>query len=397
MLALLKIIYAKHFFLKNKTNRLCYLEGIRGIAAFIVLIGHLKNVFDYDFENRTLAYFINLTHSTFLGTLLNSFIVVFVDGKLAVQIFWFMSAYVISIKLFGKHGSTYLKSAVIKRYFRLAIPVLASVLLAFGLMKLGFMYNHELEQFSGRHYPSLTEMYNFKPDFLKAIKSGLWDTFFNFKSSNSYNIVLWTMEPELFGSFFCFFLFAVFRKGSARYYFYVCFIIASVFFQYYWLTTFIISYILCDIDHTTNPFKKMLATLSAHLYAKWYYSVAVIFILIMINGLNQHFYSAYAKIFVSAGIVFSVMNAESLRNFFSKKILVWLGKISFGLYLIHIPVIYSFSCYLYLQIGLEHICNAWISSIITIAFVLTGAVIFTKFIDKQSVFISSKIAKFFVR
>lgn len=391
------VLYFKNSFLSSTKNRLYYLEGIRGIAACIVLIGHLKNIFDYDFESRTLACLIGLTHSTLLGTLLNSFIVVLVDGHLAVQIFWFMSAYVISIKLFGKYGNEYLKSAIIKRYFRLAIPVLASVLLAYGLLKMGLMYNHQLADFSHSINPTLTELYNFKPNLFQAVRSGLWDTFFSFKDSESYNIVLWTMGPELLGSFFCFFIFAVFKIRPARYYFYLLFILASVFLQYYWLTTFVISYSICDIDHTPNGLKKVSTYLTGYIYSKWYYSVGVILFLVVINGVFQQHYSAYAKIFVSAGIVFSVFNSDALQSFLSSKLLVWLGKISFSLYLVHIPIIYSLSCYLYMHIGFGHLYSAWISSIITVIVVLIVAVLFTKFVDRQAVFLSSKIANFFIK
>lgn len=383
--------------MNNKTNKLFYLEGIRGGAACIVLIGHLKNIFFYDAELQSLQYLTTITHSNFIATIINSFLVVLVDGKLSVQVFWFMSAYVISIKLFGKYGHNYLKAAFIKRYFRLAIPALGSVLLAYGLLKLGFMYNIELARFSGRPYPSLTEMYNFKPDFLLALKSGIWDAFFDFKTKDSYNIVLWTMNPELYGSFFCFILFAVFKTRPNRYFIFLFFALTSLFLEYYWLVTFILSYMLCDIDHTSNRLKKISAYLIKHIFSKWYFCVTILLLLIIINGFGQQYYSAWVKIFVSAVFVFTVMNSIFLSDFFSRKILVWTGKISFSLYLIHIPVIYSLTCYLYMHIGLSHTYNALISSVITIIFVLAAAVVYTKFIDRPATVFSNKIANIFVK
>ena len=383
--------------MKNKTNKLFYLEGIRGLAAFIVLIGHLKNIFFYDLEQHSLLYFTNLTHSTFIATIINSFLVVLLDGKLSVQIFWFMSGYVISIKLFGKYGQNYLKAAFIKRYFRLAIPVLGSVLLAYALLKVGLMYNLELAKFSGRPYPSLTEMYNFKPDFLSALRSGLWDAFFDFKSTDSYNIVLWTMNPELYGSLFCFILFAVFKTRPYRYFIYLFFILGSIFLEYYWLVTFILSYMLCDIDHTSNRLKNISTNLVKNIFSKWYFGITIILLLIIINGFDQKYYSAYVKIFVSACFVFTVMNSTFLSDFFGRKILVWMGKISFSLYLIHIPVIYSLTCYLYMHIGLSHTYNAVISSVITITFILGAAAAYTKFIDWPATGLSAKIANIFIK
>lgn len=383
--------------MKDKTDKLLYLEGIRGLAAFIVLIGHLKNIFFYDLEQHTLLYFTELTHSTFIATIINSFLVVLFDGHLSVQVFWFMSGYVISIKLFGKYGRDYLKAASIKRYFRLAIPVLGSVSLAYGLLKLGLMYNLELAEFSGRPYPSLTEMYNFKPDLAVALRSGLWDAFFDFKTKDSYNIVLWTMTPELYGSFFCFILFAVFNTRPYRYFIYLFLVLGAIFMQYYWLVTFILSYVLCDIDHTSNRLKNISDWLSKYIFSKWLFSIAIILLLIIINGFAQKYYSAYAKIFVSAVFVFTVMNSAFVRNFFSGKILVWLGKISFSLYLIHIPVIYSLTCFLYMHTGLSHTYNALVSSAITIIFVLGAAAVYTRFVDRPATGLSAKIAGVFIK
>lgn len=163
--------------MNSTTNKLYYLEGIRGVAAFIVLIAHLKNIFAPDLEVQSLHFLIRLTHSQIVGTMLNSFVYLLFAGKLSVHVFWFMSGYVLSIKLFSATGNDYLKAAVIKRYFRLAIPVLASVLLAYGLMKGGWMYNSELARVLGERYSGLNTVYNFDPDLLNAIRSGLWDSF----------------------------------------------------------------------------------------------------------------------------------------------------------------------------------------------------------------------------
>ncbi len=381
----------------NKNNKLFYLEGIRGVAAFIVLIDHLKTIFAVDLQHNSLEYFTNITHSSFLGTLLNSFVNILFDGKLAVQVFWFMSGYVISIKLFGKYGSSYLRTAFFKRYFRLAIPVLGSVLLAYGLLKLGLMYNMELVASSDREFYNLTGFYNFKPDFLMALKSGLWDSFFDFKDKDSYNTILWTMNPELYGSFFCFILFAFFKTRPNRYFIYAGLIIISLLLKYYWLVTFILGYMLCDIDHTSNRLKQIPAYLEKYFFSKWYYCITVLLLLIIINGFGQRYYSAYAKIFVSTGLVFTVMNAKILRDLFSRHLLVWLGKISFSMYLIHVPIIYSLSCYLYMKIGLTHAYNAWISSVITVIFVLGASATYTRFVDKPAIAVSVKIAKFLMR
>lgn len=379
--------------MNSTTNKLYYLEGIRGVAAFIVLIAHLKNIFAPDLEVQSLHFLIRLTHSQIVGTMLNSFVYLLFAGKLSVHVFWFMSGYVLSIKLFSATGNDYLKAAVIKRYFRLAIPVLASVLLAYGLMKGGWMYNSELARVLGERYSGLNTVYNFDPDLLNAIRSGLWDSFYTGHPVNSYNSVLWTMPPELIGSFFCFALFAVFRIMPYRYFVYAGLAILAIYFGYFWLVTFILGFFLCDIDHTSNKLKPVSNYLALYFFSKWYYRAIVLLVLIFINGFGYSDYSAYAKIVVSAVFIYTVMQSKPLQNIFSTRPLKWLGRISFGLYLIHHPIICSFTCYLYLQLGYAHCWNAIISSLLTVPVVLVAAAAFTKFIDRPAIMFSSALAK----
>ena len=85
------------------------------------------------------------------------------DGEIAVYIFWLMSAYVISINLFRKNTRNYIKSVIAKRYFRLVIPVLGSVLFAYSILTFGGMHNQLLGVASGNEW--LGRFYMFEPNF----------------------------------------------------------------------------------------------------------------------------------------------------------------------------------------------------------------------------------------
>ena len=378
---------------KNK-SRLSYLEGIRGFAAFIVLIAHFKNIVAIDLEARSELFFINLVHSDLLGRCLNSLIVVLLDGKLAVFVFWFMSGYVLSIRLFGANGMEYLKVAALKRYFRLAIPVLASVLLAYGLMKFNLMYNIQLAERSGPEFQTMKGVFNFEPNIFQALKNALFDSFFQYHYRGSYNPVLWTMGPELYGSFTCFLLFLVFRIRSWRYFIFIALMIPALWFELFWLVTFIIGYMLSDIVHTENPVKKKMEGLFEKIFSNPFLLTLSIIILVVINGLFLTFYSGYAKVLVSVGLVIVVMYSAWLRKLFSTRLLCWLGKISFSLYLIHLPLIYSLSCYLFMTLPFGFAGNTIVSGLITIIAALVLAEAFTRFIDRPAIRFSDAWARF---
>lgn len=379
--------------MEKKNAKLTYLEGIRGLAAFIVLIAHFKNIIAIDLETRTGEYFAGLTHSSLLGNCLNAFLVTLLDGKLAVFVFWFMSGYVISIRLFGVNGMQYLRRALIKRYFRLAIPVLASVLLAYVLMKYGAMYNQQVADRSGPEFQTMRGVFNFEPDFFAALKNALFDSFFNFHYRGSYNPILWTMSPELFGSFCCFFLFLVFRTWRGRYFVFAALAIAALLLQQFWLATFIAGYMLCDLSHTDNTSSRFVIQAFERIFSRAWRVGLILFILVLINGIYIKYYSGYAKVLVSAGLVIVVMNSAGLRTFFSSRLLNWLGRLSFSLYLVHLPLIYSLSCWLLICLPFGFAVNAILSGIVTIVVALLLSLVFTRWVDRPAIVFSDALAR----
>lgn len=379
----------------EKSNaRLSYLEGIRGLAAFIVLVVHFKNIIVIDLEGRVENYFTQLVGSRFLGDCLNSFLVTLLDGKLAVFIFWFMSGYVLSIRLFGTNGMQYLSQAFIKRYFRLAIPVLASVLLAYLLMRFGAIYNQQWADQSGPEFHSIRWVFNFEPSLLSAVRNALFDSFFDFHDKGSYNPILWTMGPELLGSFCCFIFFLVFKISKGRYYLLAGLAITALLLQLFWLATFIAGYLLCDLTHNENPVSRFMNQLFKQACSKTIRVFFILVVLVLINGIFIKYYSGYAKVLVSAGLVITVMYSPALRSFFGKPLLTWLGRLSFSLYLVHLPVIYSLSCWLliYLPFGVE--INAILSAMATLVTTLLLSMAFTRWVDRPAIVFSNVLARF---
>ena len=122
----------------NGGNKLLQFEGLRGFAALIVFFSHIKNTFFPSYSEPLIFYLKTLTNNKCLAIAFHSFIEILFNGFVAVDIFWIMSAYVLTMGFFKMDTEKLikqLKSSISKRYFRLMIPVAVSVLFSYAFMK----------------------------------------------------------------------------------------------------------------------------------------------------------------------------------------------------------------------------------------------------------------------
>lgn len=376
-------------------SRYLYLEGLRGVAACIVLLAHLKNSFWNDGDVKLISFLRERIPFEIVVRILHALFSFFIDGDLAVYIFWFMSGYVISIKLFGPNPKPYLIAAVSKRYFRLVIPVFGSVMIAYLLMVTGAMHNVALARVQGEAYVTgwLGNQVNFDPDLFTAIRSGIWDTFFDFRWFPNYNSALWTMNFELFGSLFCFFIFGIYGIHPKRYYAYGVLFGILFFMKSFWLCSFLAGFLLCDIDHIESPFLPMLSFFERRILSRGWLAAGAFILLLILGGLEN--YKGFSNVFVGGLLVFVVMRSRVLRLFFEVRPVLWLGRISFSLYLLHIPVLCSLGSYLYLIMDATHNVKAIVASVVT--FMVTALVSwgYTLSVDDFSIRASGWIGNIF--
>lgn len=370
-------------------NRIPYLEGIRGIAALMVVVNHLLLTFDFHQSLLTPnqenfsggAYFIHRAGQILLRTAS--------DGNFAVYIFWFMSAFVISLSAFQNPKFSFFRS-IGRRYIRLALPALASVLFAYLLLMFGVLKNQEFSQMVYSSQETWAGgLFGFESRLIFALKDGLFDTFFNFSYDTSYNTALWTMGPELLGSWMCFAIIAIFKKYNLRLVSYGILFIASCLTGYYWGASFIAGCFLSDIVAHNKMLHFKDNTIVKNKTVAFLVPLFFVTILVM-----QGYFVVYSglrnMIFSIASIVF-IMQSKFLQKFFSSKIPVWFGKISFGLYLIHIPIIASLGCGLSIHHYPLSVTTILLISFATLMISIFTGYVFTICIDKPSLKFSRKV------
>ena len=384
---------------KNPAMKLPQLEGLRGVAALAVFCAHFLLTFNKELIT-TIQNTISRQHS-FFASILNDAFDCFIGGQLAVYVFWFMSAYVISIKLFDDNcnqNNRYLHSASLKRYFRLAIPVFAVSVFCYLLHANGLMLNQQLA--AAKKNDWLIQWYNIKPDFLKMLRINLLDVFMT--GNSSYNMVLWTMKPEFMGSLLCFASFAIFGKVQHRCWWYAMILMGLAIggildTTYHFYFAFVAGLCWADFSNTKSEIaiRSWLRMLKSPFIS---IVVLVITVFIVPPMLNVTSLPAGCATFFryplrAIAITWLANDIRVIRGFLSLRPMVFLGRISFSVYLIHLPVLFSLGVYCYLHFP-ANTSAQWASFFISmITCTIFLAIVFERIIDRYSIRISNKLAE----
>lgn len=375
-------------------QKINYLEGLRGLAALIVVLGHIQLAFYPRYQDIINNYLTTQHYSPIIKGLLFSLSTFFLDGGLSVYIFWFLSAYVINIKLIQKADQAkYVHSALFKRYFRLMFPVLAMVVFTFVLLKLNLIYNKDLGNFLGANPNDWIFMhYNFEPNFFNAIKSSIFDTFFSkFNKQTTYNVVLWTMHPELYGSLVSILIFYITKNLKFRQLYFITISAMAIIIGREWIVSFLLGFLLADIKYNKSL---VVFNFSGALNAIMANKKANLILFIVLSTSFGNYSNSFSKLILSTLIVVILVYTPLLQNFFDSKILIWLGKISFGLYLIHLPLICSLPSFLLLNLNLNFEFFRVVMALFALVLSVGVAHLFTNWIDGPSIKLSNTIGKY---
>ncbi|MGE5458177.1 MAG: acyltransferase family protein [Methanococcaceae archaeon] len=380
------------------TEKITYLDGLRGIAAINVMIMHFFIVLApaMIYSNRMPSHFGNLEQffsNTPLGLI--------GAGNFSVCIFFVLSGYVLTYKYFKTRDNSIIISSAVRRYIRLFVPVFATVMLSFLLSSTGlFHYYIEAVMISGNN--NYANYWTFTPNIVDAVKQAVWGSFF--AGDGTYNPVLWTMTVEFYGSMLVFAMALLFGSQRSRWTFYLA--AAVLFFNYYYLA-FIIGMVLADTFNNKTPAFKI--------------NNKIILFIILIFGLFLGSYpigtvannSLYGFLnngvfqipkmtyhIIGAGmIMYVLLNSRWLQNVFSSPVPVFLGKISYSLYLVHFLVISSFTCALFLALYpvLSYGAAVLISCASSLLLIMPFSYLFYKYIDTAGVELSKIVYNWLVK
>jgi peptidoglycan/LPS O-acetylase OafA/YrhL len=374
-------------------NELSYLNGIRGIAAFIVFLHHFSLAF-YS------AYYNGNTHDEHLkgwevwyG---KSIFSVFTNGNFAVCIFFILSGYVLSRKYFQSGSFQTLVSGAQRRFLRLYIPVAFTLLISYLFIKFHLYYNIPVSNVahSGWWFGG---MWDFPYPTRRLAVCLLYRTMFT--GDSSFDTCLWSVSVELYYSLFVFALLALTHQSKNRLLVLCMVLFLSCLIGNGYLFSFALGISLNYIE------KKVVHNKSySNLLSAIFLICGVILGSFPSNDVIQgtvfenipkmlltkydwyHFIGAYL-------FLLSFFFSVHLRRLTGLRPFKFLGRISYSFYLLHPIIIGSFSSYLFLKLY-EHF--GYNFSVVIVCFFTVGCCfmaswIMTKYVDSYGISLSRHI------
>jgi peptidoglycan/LPS O-acetylase OafA/YrhL len=330
---------------KTPQSRLTALDGLRGVAAFVVVIFHFLSMLAPSWtpqNGHELHFFVD----TPLAVLWN--------GPFAVSVFFVLSGFVIS-GVAAKRADRLIAN-IVSRYVRLVIPVTVSVLLAWlWLVTFPANANALADAFN---VPPVWLEYTYQtpiPPFTQALADGIFLNFIN--GGSNFNNVLWTMQIELLGSIGLFIIYgiardrphrvalglglAVLATGLAAQFAYLAFALGAILQELWrrgrhrgpwaWLApcAFVTGVALGGFSDGAHDRLGLPLPFG-------------------LESVELGHSGGVAPVLAATLILYGVLASPTLERAFANAVAAWLGRISFPLYLVHVPLLYTIVAEIYL-------------------------------------------------
>ncbi len=289
------------------TERYRFLDGLRGWAAVVVLLHHL-------FVDGLPANSLMADRALWAK-------VFFLNGTLAVSVFFVISGFSLSIRYLETGDGKALGRIAAGRYVRLALPIFAICALTYGLLVSGLIPP------AAQRPPPLDQFLAFTPAVEGLFGFSLVNVFVAYAGAESYDPPLWTMSYEFFGSFLVFALIAYLRPSRLRTSLLAVLLLLLMALQTYF-ALFVAGILIADL------FPRISASNAGNVIGATLCGAGLLLIAL------PHTWFAAVYIGGGASLTTGAILCAPVRRFFETRLSGFLGWVSFPLYLVQAAVIY---------------------------------------------------------
>ena len=389
----------------NDNKRISHLDGLRGILALVVFVYHFFYCLAPQFILGGTRNEVISSTNTLLKTIAYTPLNLFYNGGMAVNFFFVLSAYVLSYQYFNNNKINPIRKNILKRYFRLAIPVLASCLFIYLLHLCNLFYKTPFHVIDVNK-AWLTGLFPDNLDVLQLIKYALLNVFFD--DNASYNSVLWTMGIELTGSILVFVSLLATHQLKSKGRVFVAIILIEFAVKKYYSVAFSAGLLICYLQQhnamfkniTANNYFKVFMLLCGFYFASFpmlsYQNGLAYTIYAPIDFLQGHSFHKLAHILGCSMLLLVFINSQKIKNIFSIKLIQFLGKVSFSFYLLHLCLLLVFASRIYELLYpyfLDEI-NIPLTFILSLSCILALSFLFYRYVDFYAIKYASKISDF---
>lgn len=315
------------------------------------------------------------------------------SGSLAVVMFVMIACMLTAMKVMQKPSIDNIKNIVIKRYFRLIVPISIVNMLIFLVYKLGlFNVAKTAGEYVGN--PILSGAYQYDITVVTLIT----DTFIDVirKGQAALNYPLWMVKDLFVGMFWTVLMCIVINKTKYRF---VLLGMISLIALWDMGIVYVLAVLLAVLVTENNKYSDILGYISfviGCVILVVYKDVIGIISGRMVKLSFVHTSTLYESI-ASFCIIYGIAKAKIINKIFSPKIFDSLNKLSFGVYLLHWPLLCAVSSRIYLWLTKYQsdkiACS--ITYIISLPLVMTAAYCFSileKLLETKIKFVSEKLA-----
>lgn len=364
-------------------GRIYAFDGLRGAAAFVVVIFHYLAMLHPNWVPD---------YSADPPILVDTPVAVLWNGPFAVSIFFVLSGFVMAAS--AERRRDRIVGNAIARYLRLALPAAVSVMLAYAWLSLLPTAATDLARASAA--PSDWLAYTVQaplPGAHAAAYDGLIGTFLT--GGSAFNNVLWTMQIELIGSLA---LFLVYWAGGIHWWLrflalagfaafglfilrdaYLCFVGGALLYEAFR------SGLLQRLPAAIGPLALVVGILLGAPGDGFAERWGLDFLPERLQPGNAW---GLTPVLAATAILLAVQLLPRLQALLEARSLQWLGRISFALYLVHVPILYTLVAWERVEVGLPE--PVVVAAYIAIVLVLAHG--FTRAIDEPTMRLLGRIA-----
>lgn len=328
------------------------LEGLRGLAAMIVLCTHVLSLFYPATQNALCPDCGGQAHHAAEAWIATSPLSLLFNGQFAVCLFFVISGYALSLSYIRSGQAADLRALALRRFPRLGIPVFAAVMLVWVCLEFN-LFHHQALQSVTLSGGWLAEQFTLQPDLPDAFRKGFYEVLL--LGDRSYNQVLWTLRPEFYGAL----LLALTLWLGLRWW-----VVAAVaalvsatlsFYAMCFYLMFMAGAALAGVSHTNAQNHAQRARLSlvaglaiAACYVRldpWLATQAWITDWLGLNSIMTR--AAFVYVLAAPLTIYGALFWPPAAHGLASQSLVRLGQYSFSIYLLHLPLLCSFTAWLF--------------------------------------------------